>query len=180
MFGAREVRLAKRGTHAAGLVRRCEVATIEKSIDVDVPVSVAYGQWTQFEEFPQFMEGVVEVHQIDDSHLRWVAEVGDERREWTAEIFEQQPDRVIGWRSVDGVPMTGRVAFAPRNGGSRVTVEMEYDAEGVKEHVGALVGMDGRQVESDLERFKELVERRGSATGEWSGEIRSGRVVERD
>ena len=86
--------------------------TIEKSIDVRVPVPVAYGQWTQFEEFPRFMEGIEDVVQIDDTHIQWVAEVGGERREWKAEIVEQEPDRVIAWRSTSGTPNSGRVSFA--------------------------------------------------------------------
>ncbi len=89
------------------------MATIEKSIDVEVPVSAAYDQWTQFEEFPKFMEGVVAVKQLDDSHVRWVAEIAGERQEWDAEIVEQEPDRVIAWRSTDGLVNRGRVEFLP-------------------------------------------------------------------
>ena len=156
------------------------MATIEKSIEVEVPVSVAYNQWTQFEEFPQFMTGIEQVQQVDDSHLRWVAEVNGERREWTAEIVEQEPDRVIAWRSTEGMPTSGRVAFEPTDTGTRVDVEMEYEPGGLKESVGALFGFDNRQVGEDLERFKELVESRGVPTGAWRGEIKSGQVVEDD
>jgi uncharacterized membrane protein len=156
------------------------MATIEKSIDVEVPVSVAYGQWTQFEQFPQFMSGVVEVHQLDDSHMHWVAEVGGERHEWDAEIVEQEPDRVIAWRSTGGLPNSGRVEFEPIEEGTRVKVEMEYEPEGFKEKAGALFGMDGHQVEEDLERFRDIVEERGAPTGAWRGEIDSGEVVEGD
>lgn len=156
------------------------MATIEKSIDVDVPVSVAYGQWTQFEQFPQFMDGIVEVRQIDDSHVRWVADVRGERKEWDAEIVEQKPDRVIAWRSVGGLQNSGRVEFEPTDSGTRVSVEMEYEPEGVKETVGAMIGMDGSQVEGDLERFRDLVEGRETPTGEWRGSVQSGEVVEDD
>lgn len=156
------------------------MATIEKSIDVEVPVSAAYGQWTQFEEFPQFMEGVVSVRQIDDSHVRWVAEVGGERKEWDAEIVEQEPDRVIAWRSTGGLQNHGRVEFLPTSEGTRVSVAMEYEPEGLKESAGAMLGMDGGQVENDLERFKELVESRGAPTGTWRGKIDSSEVVEDD
>jgi uncharacterized membrane protein len=156
------------------------MATIEKSIDVQVPVSTAYGQWTQFEEFPRFMEGVVSVRQIDDSHVRWVAEVGGERKEWDAEIVEQEPDRVIAWRSTDGLHNHGRVEFMPTDEGTRINVAMEYEPAGMKETVGAALGLDGSQVEDDLERFKELVEGRDVPTGAWRGEIRSGDVVEGD
>ncbi len=156
------------------------MATIEKSIDVEVPVSVAYDQWTQFEEFPEFMEGIVDVKQLDDKHVRWTAEVGGERHQWKAEIVEQKPDRVIAWRSLEGVPSKGRVEFEPIDKGTRVTVEMEYEPEGVKETLGALLGMDGGQVEDDLERFRDLVESRRHASGAWRGSIESGRVVEDD
>lgn len=154
------------------------MATIEKSIDVGVPVSVAYDQWTQFETFPQFMTGVVEVKQFDDSHVHWIADVGGERKEWDAEIVEQEPDRVIAWRSVEGLTNSGRVEFEPIDSGTRVSVEMQYDPDGMKESLGALIGVDGRQVEGDLERFRELVEAREVPTGAWTGTIESGDVVE--
>ena len=156
------------------------MATVENSIDVHVPVSAAYGQWTQFEEFPQFMEGIVSVRQLDDSHIHWIAEVGGEREEWDAEIVEQVPDRVIAWRSVGGLTNAGRVEFEPIDQGTRVTVEMEYQPEGVRESVGAILGFDEGQVEDDLERFKDLVENREVPTGAWRGEIRSGEVVHDD
>jgi uncharacterized membrane protein len=156
------------------------MATIEKSIDVGVPVSVAYDQWTQFEEFPQFMTGVLEVKQLDDSHVRWIADVEGERKEWEAEIVEQEPDRVVAWRSVGGLANSGRVEFEPIEAGTRVSVEMEYDPDGMMESFGALVGLDGRQVEGDLERFRDLVEARELPTGGWRGTIASGEVVEED
>jgi len=156
------------------------MATVAKSIDVHVPVSAAYGQWTQFEEFPEFMEGIVSVRQLDDSHIHWIAEVGGEREEWDAEIVEQVPDRVIAWRSVGGLTNAGRVEFEPIDQGTRVTVEMEYQPEGVRESVGAILGFDEGQVEDDLERFKDLVENREVPTGAWRGEIRSGEVVHDD
>jgi len=151
------------------------MGTIEQTIDVQVPVSTAYGQWTQFEQFPQFMEGVVSVAQIDDSHMRWVAEIGGERKQWDAEIVEQEPDRVIAWRSTGGLRNHGRVEFRPMDEGTRVSVSMEYEPEGLKESAGAMLGLDGGQVARDLERFKKLVERREVTTGEWRGEIDGGR-----
>ena len=154
------------------------MATVEKTIDVNVPVSAAYGQWTQFEEFPRFMEGIVSVRQTDDSHVHWVAEVNGERQEWDAEIVEQEPDRVIAWRSTGGLRNNGRVEFLPITDGTRVSVEMEYEPEGMKETVGAALGLDGGQVGDDLERFKDLVENREVPTGTWRGEIRDGDVVE--
>ena len=156
------------------------MAAVEKSIDVHVPVSAAYDQWTQFEEFPRFMEGVVSVKQLDDSHVHWIAEIGGEQEEWDAEIVEQEPDRVIAWRSTSGLRNNGRVEFVPIEDGTRVTVEMEYEPEGLKESAGALLGVDDGQVESDLERFKELVENREVPTGGWRGEIQGGEVVEGD
>ncbi len=156
------------------------MATVEKSIDVEVPVSVAYDQWTQFEEFPKFMEGIVEVEQVDDSRVRWVAEVSGERHEWEAEIVEQEPDHVIAWRATGGLPNSGRVEFEPIDEGTRVTVEMEYEPDGTKESVGALLGLDGGQVEDDLERFRDLVEARERPTGSWRGSIEDGQVVDPD
>ncbi len=156
------------------------MATIQKSIDVAVSVTAAYDQWTQFEDFPRFMEGVVAVRQLDDSHVRWVAEVDGERQEWDAEIVEQEPDRVIAWRSTNGLRNSGRVEFLPIDDGTRVTIAMEYEPEGIKETVGAAIGLDGAQVAGDLERFKDLVEGREVPTGSWRGEIRSGDVVADD
>ncbi|HEY5873333.1 MAG TPA: SRPBCC family protein [Gaiellaceae bacterium] len=156
------------------------MATIEKSIDVGVPVSVAYDQWTQFEEFPQFMDGIVEVKQLDDTHLHWVADIDGERKEWKAEVVEQEPDRVVAWRSVEGLENSGRVEFEPIDSGTRVSVAMQYDAEGVKESLGALFGVDGRQVANDLESFRELVEAREVPTGAWRGTVESGDVVDSD
>jgi len=154
------------------------MATVEKTIDVNVPVSTAYRQWTQFEEFPKFMEGIVSVKQIDASHLRWVAEIRGERQEWDAEIVTQDPDRLIAWRSTSGLTNNGRVEFEPIADGTRVHVEMNYDPEGMKESVGAALGLDGGQVKDDLERFKHLVEEGDVPTSAWRGEISSGHVVE--
>jgi uncharacterized membrane protein len=156
------------------------MATVEKSIEVDVPVSTAYDQWTQFEEFPRFMEGVVSVRQLDDKRLHWIAEVNGEREEWDAEIVRQEPDRIIEWRSTSGAMNHGRVEFVPAEASTRVEVAFEYDPEGAKERIGAFLGFDEAQVEDDLERFKELVESREVPTGSWRGEIQGGSVVESD
>jgi len=156
------------------------MAAIEKSIDVGVPVSVAYDQWTQFEEFPQFMTGVVEVRQRDDTHLHWIVEVEGERQEWDAEIVEQVPDRLIAWRSTGGLQNHGRVEFEPTDTGARVSVSIDYDPEGMKESLGGLLGIDGRQVANDLERFRDLVEAREVPTGAWRGAVLAGEVVESD
>jgi uncharacterized membrane protein len=149
--------------------------TVKESIDVDVPVRTAYNQWTQFEEFPKFMEGVESVEQIDDTHLRWVAEVGGERREWQAEIVEQVPDEKVAWRAVDDNGPNGILTFEPLGEEKTlVTVEMSYEPEGLKESLGAKTGMDTRQVQEDLQRFKQFVEALGQETGAWRGEVHSG------
>jgi uncharacterized membrane protein len=149
--------------------------TVKESIDVGVPVSTAYNQWTQFEEFPTFMEGVESVGQIDDTHLRWVAEVGGERREWRAEIVEQVPDEKLAWRAVEVNGPNGIVTFEPLGEEKTlITVEMSYEPEGLKETLGAKIGLDNRQVREDLERFKQVVEALGQETGAWRGEVHSG------
>jgi uncharacterized membrane protein len=149
--------------------------SVKESIEVNVPVSTAYNQWTQFEEFPKFMEGVEAVEQVDDTHLRWVAEVDGERREWQAEIVEQTPDQRIVWRAVDGNGPNGVVAFEPLGEGrTLITVEMSYEPESLKETLGAKVGLDSRQVSEDLERFKQLLEALGTETGAWRDEVHAG------
>jgi uncharacterized membrane protein len=149
--------------------------TIRESIEVGVPVSTAYNQWTQFEEFPRFMEGVETVKQTDDTHLRWVAEISGERREWQAEIVEQVPDQKIAWRAVDGNGPNGVVTFEPLGEDkTMVIVEMSYEPEGLKEQLGAKIGLDSRQVKQDLERFKQLIESRGVESGAWRGEVKAG------
>jgi uncharacterized membrane protein len=151
------------------------MATVNESVEVDVPVSTAYNQWTQFEEFSKFMEGVQSVRQLDDTHLHWVAEFGGERHEWDAEITEQEPDRVIAWRARDGKYNSGRVRFEPLgDNGTRIDVELVWEPEGMKEELGSALGSDSRRVKGDLERFKELVERRGVETGAWRGEVHQG------
>ena len=154
------------------------MARVEESIEVNVPVSTAYNQWTQFEEFPKFMEGVESVKQIDDTHLRWVAEIGGKRHEWEAEITEQKPDQKIAWRAVDGHHNSGIVTFEPvSQNETRITVVMEHETEGMVESLGSALGADSRRVKGDLERFKELVESRGAETGAWRGEVEQGQRV---
>lgn len=153
------------------------MATVKQEIDVRVPLSTAYNQWTQFEELPRFMEGVKEVRQLDDAHLHWVAQIGSEVEEWDAEIVEQVPDRVIAWRSLGGKPTSGIVRFEPLGADeTRVMVEMEYEPEGIMQGVGAAIGVDDRKTKADLERFKDLIEGRGVETGGWRGEIHGGHV----
>jgi uncharacterized membrane protein len=148
------------------------MSIVEKSIDVELPVSTVYNQWTQFEEFPQFMEGVESVTQLDDTRLHWVAQIAGAKREWDAEIVDQQPDQRIAWRSVDGTGNGGVVSFAPTGAsGTRVNLQMEFEPEGVAETVGDKLGFVSKQAEGDLKRFKSFMEERGSETGGWRGKV---------
>ena len=152
-----------------------ESTTIEEEIEVGVPLSTAYNQWTQFEEFPKFMEGVEEVRQLDDTLLHWATKVAGKRAEWDAKIVEQEPDRRIAWESVDGKHTSGTVSFEPAGASrARIRVRMRYQPEGVLEAGGAAAGLDRRRVRGDLERFRELIESRGSESGAWRGEIDDG------
>jgi uncharacterized membrane protein len=148
---------------------------VEKHVDVNVPVHTAYNQWTQFESFPHFMEGVEEVRQLDDRRLHWRARVGGEIKEWDAIINEQQPDRVIAWHSTSGAENAGRVAFTSLGDSvTRVSLHMGYHPESFVENVGDWFGAMGRQLEGDLHRYKEFIESRGAASGGWRGEIHHG------
>ena len=155
------------------------MAEVHESIEVNVPVTTAYNQWTQFAEFPKFMENVESVTQIDDAHLRWVAEIGGKKHEWEAEIVRQEPDNVIAWRSVDGKGTSGEVKFQPA-GADRTTVDVtiSWEPEGMLESLGAKVGADTMGVKKDLENFKELIEGRGVETGAWRGEVTAGERVD--
>jgi uncharacterized membrane protein len=151
------------------------MSTIEKSVEVNVPISTAYNQWTQFEDFPRFMEGIVEVRQLDDTHLHWTAEVAGKHKEWDAEITEQTPDQRIAWHSTSGAPNAGVVTFHRISGNTtRIMLQMDYDPEGITENVGDAVGVMSRRVEGDLERFKEFLESRGQETGAWRGNVEQG------
>jgi uncharacterized membrane protein len=148
------------------------MSTIVQSIDVRVPVRTAYNQWTQFEEFPRFMEGVEKVEQLDDTRLHWVAKVAGKRKEWDAEITEQTPDQRVAWTATSGAPNGGVVTFHRLDDGTtRVTVQMEVEPEGPVEAVGAAAGLPDRRIKGDLDRFKEFIESRGKETGAWRGEV---------
>jgi uncharacterized membrane protein len=148
------------------------MAKVEKSIDVHVPVTTAYNQWTQFESFPQFMEGIKEVRQIDDTHLHWTAKIGGKEVEWDAEITEQIPDERIAWRSTGGRKHAGVVTFHRIDDSTtRVMLQLEAEPEDFLEKVGDMLGVFERRVEGDLKRFKEFIESRGQETGAWRGEV---------
>jgi uncharacterized membrane protein len=173
--GGVAVALRKRGASKPSFSGGTTPRVVESSIEVAVPVSAAYNQWTQFEEFPQFMEGVEEVRQLDDTRLRWVASVGGRRAEWDAKILEQHPDRQISWISEDGKKNRGTVTFESL-GEDRTLVRLSlgYQAEGFVEAVGSAAGFDRRRIEGDLVRFKELIEGRGTETGAWREDISAG------
>ena len=147
--------------------------TIEKSIEVDVPVHTAYNQWTQFEEFPKFMDGVKEVKQLDSTHLRWKAQIAGKDKAWDALITEQRPDDRIAWKSIDGANNAGVVTFHRLSDQkSKVMLQMDYEPEGALETIGDSVGAVSLRVAGDLERFKDFIESRGRESGAWRGEVK--------
>jgi uncharacterized membrane protein len=153
------------------------VSTIEKTIDVDVPVRAAYNQWTQFAEFPRFMEGVERVEQLNDTMTHWVTRIAGVRREFDAQIVEQEPDRVVHWRSVKGPRNEGEVLFEVIDQDrTRIKLNMHFDPEGVMEKAADALHIVERSAEADLKRFKEFIEERGVETGAWRGEVDEGRT----
>jgi len=153
---------------------------VQDSIEVQVPVQQAYNQWTQFEEFPKFMNGIRSVQQLDDTHVEWVAEIRGESRQWTTEITEQRPDEKVAWKTIDGeVKNDGVVTFEPvGDNQTRVNVEMEVESQSTAENVaGDLLGIVKDQVHGDLERFKQLIENRNEEPGAWRGKIQDGETM---
>jgi len=151
------------------------MANIIETIDVNVAVRTAYDQWTQFESFPAFMEGVESVTQLDDTHLHWVATIAGKREEWDAEITEQEPDMRVAWTSTSGARNAGVVTFHHIDDATtRVTLQMDWEPDGVIEAVGEKLGMDSRRVSGDLGRFKTFIEQQGQATGAWRGTVDQG------
>ena len=149
---------------------------MEKTFEVDAPVRVAYNQWTQFEEFPQFMQGVKEVRQLDDTRLHWRASVAGVDKEWDAQITEQVPDQVIAWRSTSGAKNAGEVRFEPLGADrTRIRLAMSYEPENALEKAGDALGIVSAQVEKTVDDFKDFIERRGRETGGWRGEVHGGR-----
>jgi ribosome-associated toxin RatA of RatAB toxin-antitoxin module len=145
---------------------------VEHRILVNVPVSVAYNQWTQFEDFPHFMGGIKKVTQLSDDRLEWVAEIAGVRRKWEATILEQIPDRKVAWAATEGATNAGEVTFEDIGGGqTSVRLTLEYEPEGLVEEVGDKLNVVESRTKKDLERFKELVESEGYASGAWRGTI---------
>jgi uncharacterized membrane protein len=148
------------------------MANVTKSIDVDVPVRTAYDQWTQFESFPHFMEGVEEIRQLDPTHTHWKTSVGGVTREFDAEITEQHPDERVAWNSTSGTDHAGVVTFHKLSDTqTRVTVQIDWSPEGIVEKAGEALNLDERRVQGDLERFKKFIEERGTETGAWRGDV---------
>lgn len=150
------------------------MSTVEESVYVNVPVRMAYNQWTQFEDFPTFMKGVESVTQLDPTHLHWKTTVGGVEREFDAVVTEQHPDERVAWRSTGGVEHAGVVTFHRISDTStKVMVQVDWEPEGVVENVGSAVGADDLRVKADLGRFKEFIESRGTETGAWRGDVPS-------
>jgi uncharacterized membrane protein len=149
------------------------VSTVTESVDVAVPIRAAYNQWTQFEEFPRFMDGVNEIRQLDATHTHWKTEIGGVKREFDAQITEQLPDERVAWRSTEGEKQAGVVTFHRLDEThTRVTVQMDYDPQGLVETAGDKLGIVDRRVKGDLKRFKEYIESRGGReTGAWRGQV---------
>jgi uncharacterized membrane protein len=147
-------------------------SSVIESIDINVPVSIAYNQWTQFEEFPRFMDNVHEVRQLDDKHLHWRADVAGKEKEWDSEITEQIPDQRIAWHSITGPRNAGVATFHKiSDNACRVTLQMDYEPQTLAEKAGDMLGAVRMQLRSDMKRFKELLESRGQETGAWRGTI---------
>ena len=149
------------------------MSQFEEGIEVDVPVRTAYNQWTQFEDFPEFMEGVKECKQITDTRLRWRAEILGVEREWEAEIDEQTPDQRIAWHAIDGTTNAGVVTFHRIDDGTcKVMLQLEFEPKGIVETAGDYLGILKTQIKGDLKRFKDFIESRGQETGAWRGEVK--------
>lgn len=148
------------------------MSQIIEAIDVEVPLKTAYDQWTQFESFPKFMNGVTSVRQLDDTTLEWVADVAGKEKRWQAKITEQEPDQRIAWTATEGAHNAGVVTFHRlEEGKTRVTLQLDVEPDGAIEKIGDALGLVKGQVKGDMERFKTFIEERGTATGAWRGEV---------
>jgi uncharacterized membrane protein len=170
-----QIRRRLTGSVPASIPGMKSARVIDEAIEVEVPVSTAYNQWTQFEEFPMFMQGVDHVEQRDDTRLHWVATVAGRTAEWDAKILEQHPDRQISWISEDGKKTRGTVSFEPLSQErTLIRLSMSYKPEGPAEQLGSAAGLDAARIRGDLERFKQLIESRSTASGAWRGEVSAG------
>ena len=154
------------------------MSRITEEIDIDVPVRVAYDQWTQFESFPRFMEGIDRVVQLDDTTLEWTATIAGAQKRWRAEILEQRPDQLVAWRSIDGARNNGSVRFeavSPRR--TRIALTLDIEPEGPIETAGDALGIVERRIKGDLERFRDFIESNGQPTGGWRGVVHAGSTV---
>lgn len=148
------------------------MSTIEQSVEVDVPVTTAYNQWTQFESFPQFMDGVDEVRQVSDTLTHWKISIGGVKREFDADVVEQTPDQRIAWKSVDGTGHAGVVTFHRLDDDhTRIMLQLDTEPHGVVEKVGDAIGLTNANAKGDLERFKKFIEAQGQETGAWRGDV---------
>ena len=148
------------------------MSTVEKSIDVNVPVTTAYNQWTQFESFPKFMDGVDRIDQTSSTQTHWVTSIGGVTREFDAEITEQHPDERVAWTSIDGPKQAGVVTFHRLDTDkTRVMLQLDFAPEGIVEQAGDKLGFVSRRIEGDLERFKKFIEERGTESGAWRGDV---------
>jgi uncharacterized membrane protein len=173
--GARRKRYPDQKRQGEG--KRVFNGKLERSIEINVPVRTAYNQWTQFEAFQQFMDGVEEVRQLDDTRVHWKASIAGQEEEWNATIIDQVPDQHVAWRSTSGSENSGVIRFQPLGPNqTRVTAVIDYDPEGIVENIGDKLGFVGRRVEGALEQFKTFIEGRGAETGAWRGEIHDGAV----
>jgi uncharacterized membrane protein len=147
-------------------------SSVQESIEVNVPLSTAYNQWTQFEQFPHFMDSVHEIRQLDDRHLHWRANIAGKEKEWDVEITEQIPDKRIAWRSTSGVANGGAVTFHKLSDSTtRIMLQMDYQPEGMVEQIGDAMGAVRMEARGNLQRFKEMLENRGKETGAWRGTV---------
>jgi len=149
------------------------VTSVTESVDVNVPIRTAYDQWTQFEEFPNFMDGVESITQIDATHTHWVTKVAGQTREFDAAITEQHPEERVAWKSTGGDTKHAGVVTFHRLGDNqtRVSIQLDWEPEGLAEKGGSAVGVDSHQVKADAKRFKEFIENRGDASGSWRGDV---------
>ena len=148
------------------------MASVTEFVEVDVPVRTAYNQWTQFETFPQFMDGVEQVTQLDDKRTHWRATIAGKTQEWDAEITEQIPDERVAWKNTTGATNAGVVTFHYlAENKSRVTLQLDYEPEGLIQSIGSALNVPEHRIKADLKRFKEFIESRGSESGEWRGTI---------